>query len=183
MAENKYSEHIKKAILDFANSCNGKYKLRIAEGKIWLKAPHTATSFYQFPYKPEVRLTKGDGHHTIFEVLDSQLKDPNLIIADIIQALLVDGAESIIFIAPTDEGYEKARELSETITGLLISRLVDTVELYIQKNMKKKIGFLKRVVKTYSLPEILVYKVSYKEANNSKLLQKLFAKWSKKDRW
>lgn len=183
MAENKYSENIKKAILSFANSCKDKYNLSVAEGKIWLKAPHTATSFYQFPYKPEVRLTRDGGYHTIFEVLDSQLKDPNLIIADIIQALLVDSAESIIFITPTDEGYEKVRELSKTITGLLISRLVDTVELYTPKNMKKKIGFLNRVVKTYALPEILVYKVSYKEANNSKLLQKLFTKWSKTDQW
>jgi hypothetical protein len=181
MGENDYSVSIKKAIISYAKSCGKRYARIVEEGKIWLKAPESNTSFYQFPYKPEVRLTRksknGRETHSIFEVLDSQLKDPNLIIADIIQGLLVEGATHIVFIAPTDEGEEKARSLSETLGGILKNKLFEaTWKIVPQKK-------LFQIARRYSLPEILCYRISYAEAENPETLQGLLAQWANEDGW
>jgi hypothetical protein len=185
MTENDYSTDIKKAIVQFARSCKGKYSSVREEQKIWLKAPHKKTSFYQFPYKPEVCLTQtakdGGQRHVIFEVLDSQLKNPNLIIADLIQALLVEDAWRVVFIAPHDKGYEMTKELSELYGGLLTTRLVDAIKPFL--TLKSALKTIKEVVKEYGLPEVAVYKVSKEEASNPKKLRVLLSNWSKKDGW
>lgn len=113
MSENDYSKNIKKVILNFARSNKDKYSHIREEPTIYLKAPYEEASFYQFPYNPEICLTKiyGNKHrHIIFEVLDSQGKQPNLIIADIIQALLVTDINLLIFFTKNSKDTEKAEE-------------------------------------------------------------------------
>ena len=180
MPENDYSKDIKQAIMNFAGSCSDKYYSKVLEGKIWLQAPYSRTAFYKFPYKPEVRLTEKNGeeeHHTIFEVFDSQLKDPNLIIADIIQSILVENTKVVIFIVPSDVWEEKVKELSRVIPAILFDKLEEAIPPSVSEKTTKKI------IEDYKIPPIFVYKISLPESKNPQKLQALFKSWSKRDGW
>ncbi len=82
---------------------------------------HHLTTRKQILYYPDAHFVTKLGKLHIFEVLDSELKDQNLIIADIIQAYLSPNVLRIVFIVPT----EKAQDVVSNLALTLCDKLVD----------------------------------------------------------
>lgn len=87
MAEGNYHKLVKKTIYEVAKSSKS-HKHVYKEKKIPI--PHPTMSIAPLFYLPEVYIVTKHGKKYIFEILDSQIKDYNLVIADIIQAYLVE---------------------------------------------------------------------------------------------
>lgn len=58
-------------------------------------------------YQPDIYFICRNNKKRIFEVLDSEEKKQDIIIADIIRSILVENVDSIIFIHPGDDEDEK----------------------------------------------------------------------------
>ncbi|MFZ0698988.1 MAG: hypothetical protein WAN74_02175 [Thermoplasmata archaeon] len=71
-------------------------------------------------YRPDASFVSAHGKFHIFEVLDSQVKDDNLTIADIIQSYLVPNVARIVFIVPTFSDQERIQDLALIIYGRLV---------------------------------------------------------------
>lgn len=156
MAEKFYHAHIKEEIKKIAENSD-KYKKIGIEKKIPLPHPNQELVFH---YKPEATLTTKLGKKCIFEVLDDQIKDPNLIIADIIQSYLTENVAKVVFISKNEEGSKLTLKLSRVIGAIL------------QEN-----GFFKK-----KIPHVFVYTISYQEVQTGKL-QEILIKFAKKDGW
>lgn len=157
MTEKFYHKALKKGIVNIANDCK-RYKKAGIEKKIPIPHPTLELVFH---YKPEVVLETKNGKKYIFEVLDDQLNDHNLIISDIIQSYLLENVSKVFFISKSEKGSELTRKLSKVIGG----RLEDN-------------GFFKNTI-----PEVSVYTISYKEARNHLTLIKILKKYAKNDDW
>jgi len=70
-------------------------------------------------YRPDVQFITKHGRRYIFEILDSELKDQNLIIADVIQACLAPNTSKVFFIVPREEAQDKVRDIVVTIVAKL----------------------------------------------------------------
>jgi len=156
MAEKFYHKRIKEEIKKIAEN-SGRYKKIGIEKKIPIPHPNQELVFH---YNPEVVLTTKLGKKLIFEVLDDQLRDYNLIIADIIQAYLVGNVANVIFISKDEEGSKLTLKLSRVMGAKL------------EEN-----GFFKK-----EIPEVLVYTISYQEVRSGKF-QKIVTNFAKKDGW
>lgn len=157
MAEKFYHIDLKKEIETIAK-ISKRYKKIGIEKKIPIPHPNLELVFH---YKPEIVLETKNGKKYIFEVLDDQLNDYNLIISDIIQSYLSENVSKVFFISKNEKGSELTRKLSKVIGG----RLEDN-------------GFFRSTI-----PEVLVYTISYKEARKRWMLSKILKKYSKKDGW
>ena len=71
-------------------------------------------------YLPDGHFKTKVGKVRIYEVLDDQLNNENLIIADIIQAYLTENVSLIQFIVPTEEAEDTVNELAVTIFDRLV---------------------------------------------------------------
>jgi len=74
----------------------------------------------QILYLPDGHYKTSHGKVRIYEVLDYEMKDPNLIIADIIQAYLTQNVSLIQFIVPTPRDQDIVKELAVTIYDRLV---------------------------------------------------------------
>lgn len=157
MAEKFYHTNIKNEIKRIAEASQ-KYKQVGIETKVPLPHPNMELVFH---YKPEAILITKAGKKYIFEVLDDQLKDYNLIVADIIQSYLVENISKVFFISKNDEGTKLTRKLSGVIGAIL-----------------EKKGFFRS-----ERPDVLVYTIAYKEARSCKRLNKILKGFAKKDKW
>lgn len=156
MPEKFYHTVIKKEIEGIAKA-SGKYKKIGIEKKIPIPHPNQELMFH---YKPEAVLITKLGKKYIFEVLDDQLNDYNLIVADIIQSCLVENVAGVIFISKNEEGLKLTKKLSSVIGSILEEK-----------------GFFKN-----EIPEVFVYAVSYEEVGSGKL-NEILTKFAKEDRW
>jgi hypothetical protein len=71
-------------------------------------------------YLPDGHFKTRIGKVRIYEVLDDELHDQNLIIADIIQAFLTENVSFIQFVVPNAEAENKVTELAVTIYDRLV---------------------------------------------------------------
>ncbi len=88
-----------------------------------------ARSRRQIIYLPDGHFNTKHGKRRIYEILDDQLKDDNLIIADIIQAYLTENVSLIQFIVPTPDDVEQVKELVVTIYDRLVQMGIDQKDL------------------------------------------------------
>lgn len=70
-------------------------------------------------YRPDASFVSPHGKLHIFEVLDSQVKDDNLTIADIIQSYLAPNVARIVFIVPTPSDQDRIQDLAVVLYGRL----------------------------------------------------------------
>ena len=70
-------------------------------------------------YYPDAQFITNGGRSYIFEILDSELKDQNLIVADVIQACLSPNTSKVFFIVPRGEDQDKVRDIAVTIVAKL----------------------------------------------------------------
>ncbi len=80
-------------------------------------------------YLPDGHFKTRIGKVRIYEVLDDELHDQNLIIADIIQAFLTENVSFIQFIVPTAEAEDKITELAVTIYDRLVQMGISQTDL------------------------------------------------------
>ena len=80
-------------------------------------------------YRPDVHFITKFGKRYIFEILDSELKDENLIIADIILACLSPNTSKVIFIVPTEQDQDKVVDLILPLIANLTDKGVPKREL------------------------------------------------------
>ena len=111
-------------------------------------------------YQPEVCIVTKHGKKYIFEVFDSQENENNLIIADIIQAYLVENVAKVFFIVKTEEVAKRTKRFAMIIAG----RMEDN-------------GYYGK-----ELAEPILYVVSEIESKSKKLEQTLRG-YAKEDRW
>lgn len=157
MAEGRYHKSVKDAICKVAKE-NERHKAVFKEKTIPL--PHPTRSFPPLLYLPEVYIVTKQGKKYIFEILDSQGKDSNLIIADIIQSYLVENVRKVFFIAKNKTEYDRAYRLSNIIGARLE-----------ENGYKKK-----------DLPDVTVYLIE-KSNSNPKKLYRILKKYARKDGW
>lgn len=81
---------------------------------------HHTTGRQQILYRPDAHFITRHGKVHLFEVLDDELKDENLVIADIILAYLSPNVAKIFFIVPTPRDQEEIKDLSITIYDRLV---------------------------------------------------------------
>lgn len=135
-----------------------KHKKVLKEKKIPI--PHPTKSVLPMMYLPEVCIVTNHGKKYIFEILDSQGSDYNLIVADIIQAFLIENVAKVFFIAKNKHEYNLAKRLASIIGARLE-----------ENNYNKK-----------DLPEVNVYEISKKDLSASKL-DIFLRRFAKKDKW
>jgi hypothetical protein len=78
------------------------------------------TSKRQILYRPDAIFVTKVGKKVIFEVLDDQIHDDNLVIADIIQSLISENVARILFVVPTESDMDRVRDLAITIYSRLV---------------------------------------------------------------
>lgn len=156
MAEKFFHTELKLQIEKIAKDSK-KYKRINIEKKIPIPHPNQELVFH---YKPEINLITKRGKRFIFEILDDQINDYNLILADIIQCYLVDNTMNVFFISKDDEGYNLTRKLSRIVGSILEDK-----------------GFFKN-----EIPEVFVYTISYEEVQSGESVE-ILKKYAKKDGW
>lgn len=94
----------------------------------------------QILYRPDAHFITRHGKLVIFEVLDDEIGDDNLVIADIIQAFLTPNVLQIFFIVPVPNDQDHVKELAVTIYATLVNmgvperNLKDVRTLYIARS-------------------------------------------------
>lgn len=107
MSENFYHKNLKRELRLIAEE-SGKYKTIWLEKKLPLAHPNLELVFH---YKPDAVLITKSGKKYIFEILDDQINDYNLIVSDIIQCLLTENIAKVIFISKDDCGAKLTKKL------------------------------------------------------------------------
>lgn len=156
MSEKFFHTELKIQIEKIANDSK-KYKKINVERKIPIPHPNQELVFH---YKPELNLITKMGKKIIFEILDDQINDYNLILADIIQCYLLDNVTKVFFISKDLEGYNMTRKLSRIVGSILEEK-----------------GFFKN-----EIPEVFVYTISYEEVQSGES-QNILLGFAKKDNW
>lgn len=153
MAEKQYHKTIKKAISRLGKDCDN-YKVR-EEGKIAITHPNKEKMFF---YRPEIYFETTHGKIYIFEILDDEMKDPNLVIADIIQSYISPNVSKIFFIVKNKEEEDKVYKWASVIGARLEISGMDKI------------------------PEVTVYTISKTDTKSNKL-HKILKKFARKDGW
>lgn len=156
MAESRYHTILKQQIEELARDSR-KYQDIYVEKKIPIPHPNLKLIFH---YKPEVHLITRMGKKVIFEILDDEIGDYNLILADVCQCLLLENVKAVIFISKNEEGDDLAYTLSKIVGSILEDK-----------------GFFKR-----HIPEVFTYIISYEEVYSGQSLD-ILKKYAKRDKW
>jgi hypothetical protein len=80
-------------------------------------------------YRPDATFVSLHGKLHVFEVLDSQVHDDNLTIADIIQAYLTPNVARIVFIVPSERDQDRIQELALIVYARLVDMGVSEKDL------------------------------------------------------
>jgi len=102
-----YHRSIQKAIITLGEEWKGQKRVRdVYEGnKRPLPIVDTKTK-YVVNYQPDVYYVLRNNKKLIFEILDSEERKQDIIIADIIRSILVENVEALIFIYPGSKDTE-----------------------------------------------------------------------------
>lgn len=123
-----YHNNVEQGIIEFGK----KYKIfkKIYSGNTHpLHINHPTQKKIPVLYHPDVYFITKWGGLIIFEILDSEMKDENLIISDILLSCLSPNAKKIFFITPTINDSEKVQDLALTIISNLESKGTSRKEL------------------------------------------------------
>lgn len=82
---------------------------------------HPKGKFRPLVWYPDVQFVTKQGKRIVFEILDSELRNENLIIADVILACLSVETSRIIFIVPTEQDQDKVQRIATTVVTNLVS--------------------------------------------------------------
>lgn len=80
-------------------------------------------------YLPDGHFKSKFGKTRVYEVLDDELNDDNLIIADIVQAFLTENVSLIQFVVPNAKAQNKVNELAVTIYDRLVQMGISQKDL------------------------------------------------------
>jgi hypothetical protein len=111
----KYHKNVQKGIILFGKQCS---KFRKISGKP-IPIIHPTKRKMPILYRPDVHFITRFNKIYVFEILDSELKDENLIISDIIQAFLTLNISKVFFIVPTEADQDKVLNLTIVIAARL----------------------------------------------------------------
>ncbi len=124
---------------------------------------HPKGKFAPLVYYPDAQFVTKHGKRIVFEILDSELRNENLIIADVILACLSTNTSRIIFIVPTERDQDKVQRIAITIIANLAS-------LGTKSKFRKEVRFAFILKKESESPETVKKALSDMEF---KLLKKL----------
>jgi len=157
MAEGHYHKKVKKAIIEIGKESSKKFEVH-KEEPIPIAHPYEKRVLH---YKPEVYFLDRNRRYIIFEVLDDQAKDYNLVISDIMQSIMVRNTRKVVFIVKNKKDYDTVDDCVSIIKIIL-----------------KKLGVLNG-----RIPELLVYEITKTEARTKKNLFRILRRYGKKDKW
>jgi hypothetical protein len=124
----KYHSNVEKGIRAFGEKHSGRFK-RVCDSATPVHINHPTKKMYPILYHPDVVFVTKVGKLHIFEILDSELRDVNLIIADILQACLSPNTSRVIFIVKKEKDQDTVLDLAQTIVDNLISKGISKREL------------------------------------------------------
>ena len=124
---NVYHANVEKGIIEFGK----KYKRfeKVHGSTVPIHVNHPMKRMRPILYHPDAHFVTKFGKRYIFEILDSELGNENLIIADIILACLSPNTAKVIFIVPKQEDQTKISDLSLTIVSNLVNKGIPQKEL------------------------------------------------------
>lgn len=104
----EYHKSVQDALINFGESLLKQKKIKkLYEGnKKPLSIVDSGTKFV-VNYKPDVFFVLKNNKKLIFEILDSEEKKQDIIIADIIRSILVENVDGLIFLYPGDQKDER----------------------------------------------------------------------------
>ena len=114
-------------------------------------------------YKPDAYFLLKNRGKLIFQVLESELKKQDTLIADVVRACLVENCDGIIFIHPSGNKEDE-------------NRVLEALNIVIRGLNKKGLG--EDLPKTNGC-----YRINRKDAKNKKTVVSLLTKLSKEDNW
>ena len=124
----QYHSNVEKGIRAFGKKYSKRFE-KVCNSATLIHINHPTKKMYPILYRPDVILVTKFGKRHIFEVLDSELKDANLIISDIVQSCLSPNTSRVIFIVEKKKDQDQVINLSQTIASNLISKGVSKREL------------------------------------------------------
>jgi len=148
----EYHRNVEKGIRAFGEKRPKRFQ-KVCDSATPIHINHPRKKMYPILYYPDVIFVTKLGKRHIFEVLDSELKDANLIIADIVQSCLSPNTSEVIFIVKKEKDEDKVLDLAQTITDNLIT-----------KGISKK-----------ELPRVHVYYILTSEAKSSETVTEILA--------
>ena len=115
----KYHTNVQKGIIEFGKSFRRFKEIYGSNKPILIN--HPKGKFRPLVWYPDVQFVTKQGKRIVFEILDSELKKEDLIIADVILACLSTDTSKIIFIVPTERDQDKVQRIATTIITNLAS--------------------------------------------------------------
>lgn len=123
-----YHNNVEQGIIEFGKNYKT-FKRICTGGSNPIPINHPTQKKVPILYRPDVYFVTKSGGLFIFEILDSEMKDENLIIADILLASLAQNAKKIFLITPTIKDDEKVQDLALTIIDNLTLKGASKKEL------------------------------------------------------
>jgi len=123
-----YHSNVEKGIIEFGKKYKIYKNIYVGSNRP-IPINHPTQKKVPIQYRPDVYFVTKWGGLIIFEILDSEMKDENLLIADILLACLSQNVKKIFFITPTMEDSEKVQDLALTIISNLESKGASKKEL------------------------------------------------------
>ncbi len=115
-------------------------------------------------YKPDVYFILKNRYKLLFQVLESELKKQDTLIADVIRACLVENCKGIIFIHPSENKED-------------VTRILEALQVIVR-------GLHKKGIPIEELPQKNnCYCINRKIANSSEEIIKLLSQYAKEERW
>jgi hypothetical protein len=113
-----YHTNVEQGILAFGKRFD-KFE-KICGSNLPIHINHPTKRIIPILYRPDVHFVTKLGKLYVFEVLDSELNDENLIIADILLACLCPNVSHVYFFVPRIKDQDKVMNLIVTITDNLV---------------------------------------------------------------
>jgi len=157
-----YHKLMQKSLIKFGNDM--KNVRRVYEGNKKPLSIVDSYTKYVINYKPDVYFIKRNNTKIIFEILDTELKKQDIIIADVCRSCLVDNVEMICFIYSSDKNED-------------FYRIQEAMYIIVR-------GFSDKGVKAEEFPTKLGnYPILKSEAKDIQSVIKILKKISKDDKW
>ena len=134
----------------------------------------TVSSKFVVKYQPDVYFKLKNGKILIFEILQTELKKQDIIIADVIRSFLVENVCGLVFIYKTKKKKDEDRilEALTTIYGGLIDKEMPAKELPTWSRKGQNGKFLTGPIS-----------IKPSEFKNAEKVKKILQKVAKKEKW
>lgn len=115
---NVYHKNVEQGLLTFGKKYKRFVKFLGTNDPIHIN--HPTKRMFPILYRPDVHFVTRVGKRYIFEILDSELKDDNLIISNILQACLSPNTSNVVFIVPREIDQDRVMDLALTVVDNLV---------------------------------------------------------------